>query len=427
MDSVSCGSPKELSEIQTIQARIHDFTNLPQKRGEAFKTSILKAHGYEWVIRIYPCGHRLSSESFDQIGVFIQCVNVREKQIPSVTAKFAVQFGSKVSFSFGGFTTFTYGHAVRGFPNTAPRGRVLKDCLEDDGSLIVDINLQVYAESKKSSTWYPKSVQNNSKVLKRLLENSKHSDVCFAIVNDDGETTKFHGHKNILSYGCPMLYDLIANTSSKMDAIEIQNITGPIFKLLLKHIYTGLYPEMNDATTAKDCLLAADRFGLIHLKLWIESEITAKFVTTPNVVADWLCLADGHSCPLLKEKCMNMCSEDLRTIKATDGWKHVKESSDLLMELLDFCAGGGSSRRRHHQIRHSNTTYTNDSIDDDDFDNMDIRTLRERLEVAELDLDGTRDMLIQRLKEHRDFSGFELSDTSVSQDENEGEEDEEQE
>ena len=35
-----------------------------------------------------------------------------------------------------------------------------------------------------------------------------------------------------------------------------------------------------------------------------------------------------------------------------------------------------------------------------EFDKMDVSTLREKLESASLDLEGTRETLVQRLKDH---------------------------
>ncbi|KAL3919353.1 MAG: hypothetical protein SGARI_007231, partial [Bacillariaceae sp.] len=67
----------------------------------------------------------------------------------------------------------------------------------------------------------------------------------------------------------------------------------------------------------------------------------------------------------------------------SDGFESVRKSADLLAELFMM------------------TVPANDSENDTkDPEKMSVLTLREKLEDYNLDLDGTRAMLVERLKEH---------------------------
>ena len=70
-------------------------------------------------------------------------------------------------------------------------------------------------------------------------------------------------------------------------------------------------------------------------------------------------------------------------------WKNfVKESSDLLEEMLLFAAT--SSKQREPKA------------DSNEYDKMTVGMLRTKLEARNLDLEGTKQMLIQRLKDDDD-------------------------
>ena len=97
-----------------------------------------------------------------------------------------------------------------------------------------------------------------------------------------------------------------------------------------------------DYDFATSLLFAANRYGLILLKLYVESEIIAKLLNV-KTAAQWLSISDAQICPLLKEECMKMFWKNKAKFKSSSGWKQIKESSDLLEELLDFTDDGGGN------------------------------------------------------------------------------------
>ena len=346
-------APEELADTKTFVAKLHDFETLPQKRGEEVITRRRKDQ--PWRLSVYPRGHLKSSDSTEYISVYLDYFGGKDAD-RQCKVKFTIKIGvryERVSEEriFVSHKTNSYSW---GWKHFAPRGDVLSECVDDDGTLNMHLKIQVL----KGSTWYPKPT-NKSFYAKPLLDSPVGSDLCLSVGKDP--TSKFHGHKSVFFHRARGLYNVVENVSMGQE-FELHDISSAAFKILREYIYVDNLPnfDANDEELAKECLLLANRFVCVFLKLHIESEITYKMVTTNNA-ADWLCIADRHTCPLLKEKCMTVCADNLAIVKATTGWKGVKESSELLEEMLDYRGGGDVA-----------------SADDNkDFDRMTVRMLRD--------------------------------------------------
>jgi hypothetical protein len=89
----------------------------------------------------------------------------------------------------------------------------------------------------------------------------------------------------------------------------------------------------NDEVYTKELLLAGNRFGCSHLKLYSESIIIDKYLCLDNA-SEYLPLADSHSCALLKEVAMDVISNNPKQAMESKNWFMIEESSRLLTELL---------------------------------------------------------------------------------------------
>ncbi len=133
-------------------------------------------------------------------------------------------------------------------------------------------------------------------------------------------------------------------------------------------------PTIESKDTAKD-LVAADRLECLQLKFYVESVLSDKFLSFENA-AELFIFADSHCCALLKEAASNMWTEKRRETRQSTAWSEIKESKELLLEIVD------------------NVSFSK---------KYPVRYLREELESAELELaDGNHKALIKRLKAHRD-------------------------
>ena len=128
----------------------------------------------------------------------------------------------------------------------------------------------------------------------------------------------------------------------------------------------------------REVLKVANRFGCSSLKLIAEAEIVKAGIDAENA-AELLMFADAHSCALLREAALEFCLAHPSDIRNSEGWKQLKESSELLAELVGA----------------SPTQFS----DDGEYDTMRVATLREKLDEKDLEVDGTRETLIRRLKE----------------------------
>ena len=163
---------------------------------------------------------------------------------------------------------------------------------------------------------------------------------------------------------------------------------------------------------AKVILMVATKFGVTTLKLYMESYLVEKVAVIPAKIAGLLLFADSYSCGLLKEACMNVFvkhSTEIITMvrsgetptptttnttrtpnntKNTD-WFQLQQSNELLTELLLYTTTG----RKHY------SSVVEDGIGTlQDAEDYDVTSLRERLQKFQLDVDGSREILVQRWK-----------------------------
>merc|ERR1712194_60536 len=140
----------------------------------------------------------------------------------------------------------------------------------------------------------------------------------------------------------------------------------------------------------KSILITANRFGVTELKLYVESVLVEHFLV-PSSAATLLLLADAHIRALLKEGTMDLyASKSIEVIDSNmEEWTKLKESSNLLVELFVYASSG---RHKYSSV------VEDDNGTIDDVDGFDVTSLRERLQTYDLDVDGSRDMLIDRWK-----------------------------
>jgi hypothetical protein len=167
---------------------------------------------------------------------------------------------------------------------------------------------------------------------------------------------------------------IASQPSGTNDSIAIDDVDPALFGKLLHFIYTDEMPEGD--VDHRQLLKVANRFGCTHLKLAAEAELVMAGVDANNA-AELLLFADGHSCALLREAAFEYCAAHPRAIKQSEGWNLLKESP-LCAELVGAAPTKFSAT---------------------DIDSMRVATLRRKLEEKGLDVDGTRETIIRRLKE----------------------------
>ncbi|OEU07252.1 hypothetical protein FRACYDRAFT_251325 [Fragilariopsis cylindrus CCMP1102] len=331
---------------EVMQFHIRDFANLKQEAGESIQTNSVKAHGHLWKLHLYLGG--TSATKYVDFYMIYQGENSHSNR---VVAKVMIR-------------TETCSSEVRRFDFSTDHACMaigeeflgIDDDCNDDGTLTIFVELEIATE--KNPVWFPRLLTNgdNNNIgaqLYRSVETT--SDVTF-LIGTSTSRKEFKVHRCIIELRAKSLYELIlteeeSNSNNKdgndSTIIALPDTEEKVFDVFLVFVYTGKEPELNkdDEDIAKSILRAANRYGCTDLKLYIESVLVKTFLLPSNAAA-LLLLADSYSCALLKE---------------------------AAMKIYITC----------------NT---------EDTDDFDVTSLRERLEKANLDVDGSRQILVERWK-----------------------------
>ena len=159
-----------------------------------------------------------------------------------------------------------------------------------------------------------------------------------------------------------------------------------MFRMLLRFIYGGEVPSADVLKSGgRSIIRAADEYGCTGLKLAAEAELASDGVTTENA-AELILFADGTNCAMLKEAAMDYFVKNAQPVMASEGFEQVKESPAVMAELMTAALGG---KKR---------PVSADTNADRDYKRMRVATLRQKLDEKELDVDGSKEMLVSRLE-----------------------------
>jgi speckle-type POZ protein len=174
--------------------------------------------------------------------------------------------------------------------------------------------------------------------LGELLQEGTGADVALVV---SGES--FLAHKAILASRSPVF---MANFFGRVEekrsqsVVELKAMDAAAFRAMLRFIYTDMAPEALDQETqdgnamAQRLLAAADRYGIVKLKLICEDKLMYDGVSI-DTAATTLVLAERHCCSRLKAKCLELIAANLDGVMATEGYRHLTATCpSVLSELL---------------------------------------------------------------------------------------------
>ena len=265
-----------------------------------------------------------------------------------------------------------------------------RNILDSDGTLTVAVSIK----EEPSDVFVPNNPFQKI-VLQDMFLDEDTADVCFEVSSAAktfifGTVKKevkpsdiFHAHSQILKNCAPMLADLfdLDDSDGELAMAAIADIKPDIFRHLLRYVYGGIVPETELKKHAKDIIDAADRYSIVNLKLEAEAAyVKSTDITMENVMEDLL-YADAKNCPLLKEAVMNFLAENssdaAEKISFTDFPAHVVK--DLLVAF-------SSNRKKDVPT----TT--------DELTSLSVSALRSKLAEKGLDIDGSREAMIESIK-----------------------------
>ena len=221
---------------------------------------------------------------------------------------------------------------------------------------------------------------------------SKTADVTFSVGNKT-----YQAHKSVLYLRCKKLYEIAEDSGDDLTPIPILSTREAIFRKLLEFIYMVRTPIIRSSEIAVELLVAADLYECVPLKLYAESFLVDKCLTT-ETAASFLVLADSRSCPLLKEAAINLFLDKTEAVQKSKDWHQIEESERLSKELL---AVPMSVTKSCVVDKNDGSPPIDQAAEQLDFaEQLDVTSLREELEEFGYPLDGTRELLVERYKQN---------------------------
>ena len=236
--------------------------------------------------------------------------------------------------------------------------------------------------TKFNSNFIPEN-PSTCKTIQDSFMDEKYSDVIFE-VGGDQRKARFPAHRVIVAKCSSVLADLCASHHDNTTPIQINDVTPDIFRLLLSYIYGGKVSHDDMMSHVWDFIKAADKFGVINLKLEAEAFVVPAIFFTIKNVKEILIYAESKNLALLKEAAMDFI---------------VENKADVIKKISFTDAPGTLMNDMLTAVVRSETEGANPAgNDENDLSFMRVSELRKKAHKRGLDVDGSREMLIASLK-----------------------------
>ena len=393
-DIVHVGTPPPpgpLSEWVIKKVHFHGFEGLTTARDEGVESPEFSCFGHKWTVEIYPGGDEDSKEGY--VAVYLSnespeniqaCYNVVMKHPTDQTKmSFEAEWGDEM-MTFGAKGN----RNMWGSSDFATRETVLTYL--DSGTLKLEIHLRTNKQTEP--TRFVPSNPFNCNMLKGFND-EEMSDVAFEVGGEVESATNrrkrakttattFHTCHTILRLNAPSLADMCRPGDEA--AVPINGVVPEVFKMLLYFCYGGMVSEEELSVNAKAIIDAADRFGIVNLKLQAEAVLTEQTDITVDNMLDNLLYANSKNLALFQEKIMDFVAENGGKIVGKVSFSNVP--GELMSDLLTAVARGKKP--------------TGEAVPDDDLTLMRVGELRKRLHDKGLCIDGSREAMIALLREN---------------------------
>jgi hypothetical protein len=382
-------------EWVTHTVHVHGFGSLPSERNAFVYSPEFMLLGNQWRLELYPGGKDEAVE-----GMVTLCLENRSNKAIEIDYNFVVNDGigkQVVSIrtdgpvNFGSVGTVTSGN---GWKNFAKRSKLLSSLI--NGTLVIEIRMR---QAKPTKSVPPPFIPENpfAKNIQRMIIEENFGDISFALGGNQKKKNakkvaktvpiKLHAHQDILSEcSTGILADICRSSVVSSSPIEITDVSPEVFRHLLHSAYGIKISDDDMKLQSKEIIDAANRYGVVNLKLEAEACLVGNTIFTMENVVEHLLYADSLNCALLKEAAMDFLFEN------SDEVAEKLSFNDLLTPTLFrdvFAAvsrgkkksvidGGGSGESRLYSMR--------------------ISELRREAHEKGLNVDGSREMLIAAIK-----------------------------
>ena len=354
---------------ESFKVLFHGFADLPSEVDQFTLSPTFKCNGHDWCLCIYPGGVEPSMEGY--LALYLK--NCSEG---TALASFEISVldkfqGVRMKFISTSRHIMSCGETM-GWQDYCPRSTVLSKYLDDEGTLAIVVSM----ERDTTSPFVPSNPMSGMITAMFLDEDS--ADVCFEV---SGADVPFHAHSFILKACAPMLASLFGSDDDDVATVLITDVKPAIFRHMLHYVYGGSVSDGEMKTYSKDIINAADKYSIANLKLEAEAAyVKSTGITMDNAIENLL-FADALHLALLKEAVMDFLAENhdeaIKKVSFADVPGHLMK--DLLVAF-----------GRKNRVG-ANTG------SDDDLSTMRVSELRWRLSELGLDVDGSREAMIEAL------------------------------
>ena len=379
---------------EIIQVHYHGFENLTTTRNEYVPSPEFTYFGHNWRLLIYPGGRASSDHG-------MACIFLQNRSNKSIT----LQYGYAVVKNNGnrnGWISWLSKNEGNEFapigiidcwgpPNFAKRSEIIGAL--KDGTLVIEVRMRNIGETT-SAPFIPENPFAKA-VLNNMFNDEDSADVVFEVGNEKVDTTEpkraktttaFHAHRNILQKCCSstVLGELCKADGEGVTAISITDVTPEIFRHLLYYVYGGRVSDEEFKVNAKEIIDAADKYGVVNLKLEAEASLVKSTTITFDNMMNNLQYASSKNCALLQEAVLDFALENSDEVLDKVSFDDVPGT--IVADLL-----AATSRK-----------YKGGKKGSDDFSTMRVSELRKKLHEKGLDIDGSRTAMIASLKDHQE-------------------------
>ena len=288
---VGTAPPGYQNEWVTHTVHYHGFASLLVARGECVPSPEFMLLGNPWRLELFPGGYGDAEEGM----VSIYLGNRSNKAI-DIEFSFSINDGNgkQVAYKrspgpkhFGGVQFF------KGWRNFAKRSTLLSSLV--NGALVIDVHIRLAKPTKSVPPPFIPENPSACKTVQGVFLDEKYSDIVFEIRRDHtrknsamkvAKTTPvtFPAHRVIVSKCSSILAELCESHNDDTTPIQINDVTPNIFRLLLSYMYGGKVSEVNMKYHEQEIIEAADKYGVVNLKLEAEaSRIEGIIFTIENV------------------------------------------------------------------------------------------------------------------------------------------------
>jgi speckle-type POZ protein len=184
----------------------------------------------------------------------------------------------------------------------------------------VYVNFQLILEFKDTS--FAEGERQVLTHLSKLLDTQSMSDVTFVVKNE-----KISAHSAIVVSGSPVICAMLEEDNFKegrTKTVQVEDIEPFVFKEMLRYLYTGKAPKLDEDDMTESLFLAADKYQIEALKNCCEQSLIAKL--NLETVIHYLVVSHLYTAPQLLEASLKFLVSRKTEVWIRPEWKELMKT-----------------------------------------------------------------------------------------------------